>query len=124
MPSQCHAATTRDPQASPSSRRLMLAVLAALCLPATVIAQLAPWPSRPITLVVGNAPGGSNDVFARAIGRRLQEALGQPVVVDNKPAGGGVTGKRWPRPPTSSPNRIQPVEKRSASWAPSCCRPW
>jgi tripartite-type tricarboxylate transporter receptor subunit TctC len=68
----------------------MLAVLAALCLPATVTAQPAPWPSRPITLVVGNAPGGSNDVFARAIGKRLQEVLGQPVVVDNKPAGGGV----------------------------------
>jgi tripartite-type tricarboxylate transporter receptor subunit TctC len=90
MPSQCHTATTRDPQAAPSSRRSILAVLAALCLPATVIAQPAPWPSRPITLVVGNAPGGSNDVFARAIGKRLQEVLGQPVVVDNKPAGGGV----------------------------------
>lgn len=50
----------------------------------------APWPGKPITLVVGNAPGGSNDLFARAIAKRLQEVLGQPVVVDNKPAGGGV----------------------------------
>jgi tripartite-type tricarboxylate transporter receptor subunit TctC len=40
--------------------------------------------------VVGSAAGGSNDVFARAIGKRLQDALGQPFVVDNKPAGGGV----------------------------------
>jgi tripartite-type tricarboxylate transporter receptor subunit TctC len=39
---------------------------------------------------VGSAPGGSNDTFARAIGKKLSEALGQPVVVDNKPAGGGV----------------------------------
>jgi tripartite-type tricarboxylate transporter receptor subunit TctC len=65
--------------------------LAALALPLAAAAQApAPFPSKPITLIVGNAPGGSNDVFARAIGRRLQEALGQPVVVDNKPSGGGV----------------------------------
>lgn len=66
------------------------ALLAALCLPAAAPAQPAPFPSKPITLVVGSAPGGSNDTFARAIGKRLQEVLGQPVLVDNKPAGGGV----------------------------------
>lgn len=86
MPSTLSA----GPQWPSGSRRLALAVLTALCLPSIAFAQTAPWPSRPITLVVGNAPGGSNDVFARAIGKRLQEALGQPVVVDNKPAGGGV----------------------------------
>ncbi|MCG2591470.1 tripartite tricarboxylate transporter substrate binding protein [Ramlibacter sp. XY19] len=53
-------------------------------------AQAQAWPAKPITLVVGSAPGGSNDTFARAIGKKLSEALGQPVVVDNKPAGGGV----------------------------------
>ena len=78
------------PRPSLSPRRLALAALAALCLPAIAIAQPAPYPSKPITLVVGSAPGGSNDTFARAIGKRLQEVLGQPVVVDNKPAGGGV----------------------------------
>jgi tripartite-type tricarboxylate transporter receptor subunit TctC len=40
--------------------------------------------------VVGSAPGGSNDTFARAIGKKLADVLGQPVLVDNKPAGGGV----------------------------------
>jgi tripartite-type tricarboxylate transporter receptor subunit TctC len=79
----------------PGSRRLALAVIAALSLPAAALAQPAPWPSRPITLVVGSAPGGSNDVFARAIGKRLQEALGQPVIVDNKPAGGGVIANSY-----------------------------
>jgi tripartite-type tricarboxylate transporter receptor subunit TctC len=69
---------------------LKLALLAAVCPPVAVQAQPAPFPSKPITLVVGSAPGGSNDTFARAIGKRLQEVLGQPVVVDNKPAGGGV----------------------------------
>jgi len=83
------AAPQRDRLALP--RRLALTALAALCLPAIAIAQpAAPYPSKPITLVVGSAPGGSNDTFARAIGKRLQEALGQPVIVDNKPAGGGV----------------------------------
>jgi tripartite-type tricarboxylate transporter receptor subunit TctC len=45
--------------------------------------------------VVGSAPGGSNDTFARAIGKKLSEALGQPVVVDNKPAGGGVIANAY-----------------------------
>jgi tripartite-type tricarboxylate transporter receptor subunit TctC len=53
-------------------------------------AQAAAWPARPITLLVGNAPGGSNDTFARALAKPLQEALGQAVVVENRPAGGGV----------------------------------
>ena len=53
-------------------------------------AQAPAWPAKPITLVVGSAPGGSNDTFARAVGKKLSDALGQPVVVDNKPAGGGV----------------------------------
>ncbi|MBT2302167.1 tripartite tricarboxylate transporter substrate binding protein [Variovorax paradoxus] len=50
------------------------------------------WPSRPITIVVPYPAGGSNDVFARAVGRRLSEALGQPVVIDNKPGAGGTLG--------------------------------
>lgn len=71
-------------------RLLMLAGLAAaLPLPLTAAAQ-SDYPSRPITIVVGSAPGGSNDVFARAIAKRLQDAWGQSVVVDNKPSGGGV----------------------------------
>ena len=62
----------------------------ACALPLAGFAQAPAWPAKPITLVVGSAPGGSNDTFARAIGKKLSEALGQPVVVDNKPAGGGV----------------------------------
>jgi tripartite-type tricarboxylate transporter receptor subunit TctC len=62
----------------------------ALALPFAAVAQAQAWPTRPITLVVGSAPGGSNDTFARAIGKKLADTLGQPVVVDNKPAAGGV----------------------------------
>lgn len=48
------------------------------------------YPDKPITLLVGSAPGGSNDIFARAIAKPLQQALGQVVVVENKPAVGGI----------------------------------
>ena len=48
------------------------------------------FPNKPITLLVGSAAGGSNDIFARAIGKHLQTTLGVAVVVENKPAAGGI----------------------------------
>ena len=72
-----------------SRRTLIGAALAAAALP-SAFAQVAAYPNRPVTLIVGSAAGGSNDVFARAIGKRLQDALGQPFLVDNKPSGGGI----------------------------------
>ncbi|KAF1050077.1 MAG: hypothetical protein GAK38_00102 [Xylophilus sp.] len=74
-----------------AGRIALAAASLALTVCTAVAQQPAAYPSRAVTLVVGSAPGGSNDVFARAIGRRLQDALGQPFVVDNKPSGGGVT---------------------------------
>ena len=50
------------------------------------------YPMRPITLVVPYPPGGSNDVFARQLGRSLVEELGQVVVIDNKPGASGNIG--------------------------------
>jgi tripartite-type tricarboxylate transporter receptor subunit TctC len=77
------------------ARNIVLLAACALCLwcagMATAQGQ-AGFPSRPIRLIVPFAPGGGSDVLARMIGPRLSERLGQPVVVDNRPAASGVVG--------------------------------
>jgi tripartite-type tricarboxylate transporter receptor subunit TctC len=64
-------------------RRLLLGLFAALLVAAPAGAQT--YPNKPIRLVVGYSAGGGNDLIARIVAARLQEKLGQPVVVDNKP---------------------------------------
>ena len=65
-------------------RRSLLASGAALPLIGTARAQQT-YPNKPIRLVVGYTPGGGNDLIARIVAAKLQDKLGQPVVVDNKP---------------------------------------
>lgn len=64
-------------------QRLILGLCAAVLFAGSALAQA--YPSKPIRLVVGYTPGGGNDLIARIVAARLQEKLGQPVVVDNKP---------------------------------------
>ncbi len=61
-------------------------LLTVLALLAASHATAQTWaPAKPIKILVGSPPGGSNDIMARAIGLRLSEVLGQPVLVDNRP---------------------------------------
>ncbi|MGY2049614.1 Bug family tripartite tricarboxylate transporter substrate binding protein [Methylobacterium sp. JK268] len=55
-------------------------------------ASAAAWPARPIGVVVPYPPGGSTDITARIVGERLSLALGQPLVMDNRPGAGGNLG--------------------------------
>ncbi|MES2187467.1 MAG: tripartite tricarboxylate transporter substrate binding protein [Pseudomonadota bacterium] len=76
----------------PSPTRRAGLLLGALALASGAALAQGSYPNHPITLVVPYPPGGSNDVFARAVGKRLGDALGQPVVIDNRPGAGGSLG--------------------------------
>jgi tripartite-type tricarboxylate transporter receptor subunit TctC len=72
-------------------RRLMLAALVAAWPGVAALAQSA-WPDRPIKLVVPYPPGGLTDTLARSVAEPLAKALGQPVLIDNKPGAGTLLG--------------------------------
>ena len=55
-------------------------------------ARMRSWPERPIHWIVPYPPGGGTDLVARVLAAQLEKALGQPVVVDNRPGGSTVTG--------------------------------
>jgi tripartite-type tricarboxylate transporter receptor subunit TctC len=64
-----------------------LLAAAAVCL--ALSAQAQTWPTKPIRLVVPFAPGGSSSIVARAVAAEMEKGLGQPIIIDNKPGGGG-----------------------------------
>jgi tripartite-type tricarboxylate transporter receptor subunit TctC len=69
-----------------NARNLLAAIALGFC--AAAMAQ--PWPARPVRIVVGYPAGGSTDLMARLVAQKLGPALGQPVLVENKP---GATGQ-------------------------------
>src|SRR5260221_6669607 len=70
--------------------RCMLTILAALVVPAPVSAQS--WPSKTIKLIVPYPPGGTSDTLARALAPGITAALGQAVIIENKPGATGNVG--------------------------------
>jgi tripartite-type tricarboxylate transporter receptor subunit TctC len=75
------------------SRRQCLATVGGLLTAlATIPAAAQPFPTHPLRLIVPFPAGGSNDVMARLIAPHLEQSLGQPVVVDNRPAAAGQVG--------------------------------
>jgi tripartite-type tricarboxylate transporter receptor subunit TctC len=50
------------------------------------------WPSKPIRVVIAQAPGSATDVISRVVGNQLSESLGQPIVIDARPGAGGALG--------------------------------
>jgi len=75
---------------SVAARFSLLVAIAAVVAPASAKAQT--YPSQPIRLIVPFPAGGSNDVMARLIAPHLERSLGQPVIVDNRPAAAGQIG--------------------------------
>jgi tripartite-type tricarboxylate transporter receptor subunit TctC len=74
------------------TRRGLLAASGAVLLAGIIDATAQEWPQRPIRVVVPFGPGGGSDIVGRIIAQSMQERLGQPVVIENRPGAGGMLG--------------------------------
>ena len=74
------------------NRLLCTALLAQVSFGVFAAASPSDYPNRPIRMIVGFTPGGSDDYVGRIVANRLSDRLGQPVIVDNRPGAGGNVG--------------------------------
>src|SRR4051812_38540456 len=89
--SQCGLTTPRrcPMRLSNHSRLLLLAIVLIAC---ATGARAEDFPTKPIRLIVADAPGGAPDQLGRMVAQKLGDGLGQPVIVDNRAGAGGVVG--------------------------------
>ena len=73
-------------------RRLFIAGIISFLMGLTLNAQAQSWPSRPVRIIVPFGPGGTADLFTRVVAQHLQVALGQAVIIDNRPGGNFAIG--------------------------------
>ena len=85
MKEHCHL------EAATLSRRDLLQIAAALATTQAIgrAGAQSNWPTKPIRLVIGFGPGGGTDIMARVLAQVMSEALGQPIIVDNRPGASG-----------------------------------
>src|SRR5262249_13365062 len=89
--------TTKDNAGAEETMKVAMVVLASaalVCAPAP--AHATDYPSKPITLMIGFAPGGPSDVMARILTKKMEEILKQPMVIENR-AGPAPAASRAPR---------------------------
>jgi len=77
------------------NRRIASLTLALALSLVSILAAAQAWPSKPIKYIVPFAPGGTTDILGRTIADKLSIALGQPVVIENKPGAGGGLGAEF-----------------------------
>ena len=72
-------------------RKFLHLAAGAVALPSVShVAMAQTYPSRPVRIIVGYPAGGAGDIFARLIGQRLSDRLGQSFIVENRPGAGGI----------------------------------
>jgi tripartite-type tricarboxylate transporter receptor subunit TctC len=93
MAVRSNALRAKDDAVSFPRRRFLQLTGGAAALPLVCrIAGAQAYPTRPVRIIVGFAPGGTQDIIARLLGQWLSERLGQPFVIENRPGGGGNVG--------------------------------